>query len=56
MNDLNKLKDIIFQLVFVVRNPKDTVVSFLHHHRIWKNHGYVGTQDEFVDYFVNDMR
>ncbi|XP_068223840.1 sulfotransferase 1C4-like [Palaemon carinicauda] len=42
------------KVVYVARNPKDVIVSYLHHSRIIKMHGYVGTFEDFVQYFVDD--
>lgn len=42
------------KVVYVARNPKDVVVSFHHHCRMFKNHNYVGSFEDFVQYFVND--
>merc|ERR1719341_1980597 len=36
-----------------MRNPKDAVVSYLHHCRIMKMQDFTGTQDEFVELFMN---
>ncbi|KAF2368088.1 Sulfotransferase domain [Trinorchestia longiramus] len=41
------------KVVFVARNPKDAITSFLHHHRLIKIHDYKGTDDQFVDYFCS---
>lgn len=42
------------KVVYVARNPKDVVVSFHHHSRMIKVHGYVGSFPDFVQYFVDD--
>lgn len=42
------------KVVYVARNPKDVIVSYHHHSRIMKGHDYVGSFDEFVQYFVDD--
>ncbi|KAG0714080.1 Sulfotransferase 1C4 [Chionoecetes opilio] len=43
--------------VYMARNPKDVVLSFLHHSRILRNHAYVGTLEQFVQYFLDgDLR
>lgn len=39
-----------------MRNPKDLVVSFLHHCRLMRNQDFVGTIEEFVQYFVDGDR
>lgn len=41
------------QVVYVARNPKDVVVSFYHHSRIFKNHNYTGSFEEFLKYFID---
>ncbi|KAG0723682.1 Sulfotransferase 1A1 [Chionoecetes opilio] len=41
-------------VVYVARNPKDMVVSYHHHSRIINVHGFDGTLDDFVQYFVDD--
>ncbi|XP_018012586.1 sulfotransferase 1A1-like isoform X1 [Hyalella azteca] len=41
------------KVVYVARNPKDALSSYLHHHRLIKIHDYQGTDDQFVDYFIN---
>ncbi|XP_047739132.1 sulfotransferase 1A1-like [Hyalella azteca] len=42
-------------VVYVSRNPKDNVLSAQHHYKLAKLHNFVGTQDEFVDLFVEDL-
>lgn len=42
------------KVVYVARNPKDMLVSYHHHCRLIKMHGYVGTLEDFVQYFVDD--
>ncbi|KAF2357219.1 Sulfotransferase domain, partial [Trinorchestia longiramus] len=43
------------KVVFVMRHPKDAVLSYQHHCRLIKSQGFVSTQDVFVKYFVEDM-
>ncbi|KAA0191611.1 hypothetical protein HAZT_HAZT006505 [Hyalella azteca] len=43
------------KVVYVSRNPKDNVLSAQHHYKLAKLHNFVGTQDEFVDLFVEDL-
>ncbi|KAF2368087.1 Sulfotransferase domain [Trinorchestia longiramus] len=43
----------ICKAVFVARNPKDLVASYLHHHRLMTIHDFHGSDAEFVDYFCN---
>ncbi|XP_037786896.1 sulfotransferase 1C4-like isoform X2 [Penaeus monodon] len=42
------------KVVYVARNPKDTMVSYLHHHRLFREQEFVGSLESFVDYFVKD--
>ncbi|XP_071550992.1 sulfotransferase 1E1-like [Panulirus ornatus] len=42
------------KVVYVARNPKDVVVSYLHHSRLLKCHDFKGSLDQFVQYFVDD--
>ena len=42
------------QVVYVARNPKDVIVSFFHHHRLFYLHEYTGDIDKFAEYFMND--
>ncbi|XP_064111169.1 sulfotransferase 1C4-like [Macrobrachium nipponense] len=42
------------KVVYVARNPKDVIVSYHHHCRINKVHDFVGSFEEFVQYFVED--
>ncbi|KAG0720242.1 Sulfotransferase 1C4 [Chionoecetes opilio] len=42
--------------VYMARNPKDVVLSFFHHSRIFKARGYKGTFEQFVQYFLDDDR
>ena len=44
----------IMQVIYVARNPKDVIVSYYYHHKLIKLHGYIGTLDEFAEYFMND--
>ncbi len=43
------------KVVSCLRNPKDTVVSFYHHEKLWKNHGYTGSFSEYFDLFMDDL-
>ncbi|ROT80799.1 estrogen sulfotransferase [Penaeus vannamei] len=43
------------KVIYVARNPKDVVLSFLHHSRLMKSMSYVGSLEQYVDYFVNDQ-
>uniref|UniRef100_A0A1B6CP85 Sulfotransferase domain-containing protein n=1 Tax=Clastoptera arizonana TaxID=38151 RepID=A0A1B6CP85_9HEMI len=40
------------KIIYVARNPKDTVISYFHHYRTWNN--FTGTQDDFVEAFLQD--
>nr|XP_027237355.1 sulfotransferase 1A3-like [Penaeus vannamei]XP_027237357.1 sulfotransferase 1A3-like [Penaeus vannamei] len=42
------------KVVYVARNPKDTVLSYLHHHKLFKAQSFVGSLEAFVDYFLED--
>ncbi|XP_063587010.1 sulfotransferase 1C4-like [Penaeus indicus] len=42
------------KVIYVARNPKDVVLSFLHHSRLIKSIGYIGSLEQYVDYFVKD--
>ncbi len=41
--------------VTVLRNPKDTVVSYYHHEKLLSTHGYTGTFAEYFDLFMDDL-
>ncbi|CAG9801241.1 unnamed protein product [Chironomus riparius] len=41
------------KIIYVARNPKDTVVSWFHHHR--HLHCYQGTKEDFIEAFVKDL-
>ncbi|KAJ9583706.1 hypothetical protein L9F63_021951, partial [Diploptera punctata] len=40
-------------VIYVARDPKDAVVSYYHHHRLWN--GYAGSFDDFLDAFLADV-
>jgi len=42
------------KVVYVVRNPKDVIVSYFHHHKIINFHNFTGDIDKFAEYFMND--
>ncbi|XP_042886419.1 sulfotransferase 1C4-like [Penaeus japonicus] len=42
------------KVVYVARNPKDTVLSYQHHHKLFKAQSFVGSLETFVDYFLED--
>jgi len=39
----------------VARNPKDVIVSFYHHHKLFKFYGFSAEIDVFADYFMRDL-
>ncbi|XP_047738831.1 LOW QUALITY PROTEIN: sulfotransferase 1C4, partial [Hyalella azteca] len=43
------------KVVYVSRNPKDNVLSAQHHYKLHKMANFIGTQDEFVDLYVEDL-
>lgn len=40
------------QVVYVIRNAKDVLLSFYHHSRLFPRLGFVGTTDDFCSYFI----
>ena len=42
------------KVIYVARNPKDVMVSYYHHHKLVKGHGYVGDLPQFANRFMND--
>lgn len=42
------------KVVYVARNPKDTIVSFYHHQKLVKSQSYQGNMEEFVQYFMDN--
>lgn len=42
------------KVIYVARHPKDVLVSYYHHVQLFKAMTYVGTFDQFVEYFLND--
>ncbi|XP_026477319.1 sulfotransferase 1C4-like [Ctenocephalides felis] len=47
-----ELMEVKPKIIYVVRDPRDVVVSYYHHYRIIA--GFTGPLDEFVDAFVED--
>jgi hypothetical protein len=48
-----KFHEINPKMIFIRRDPKDVVVSYYHFHVAFKD--FIGTLDDFVDAFVNDV-
>ncbi|XP_064109971.1 sulfotransferase 1C4-like [Macrobrachium nipponense] len=44
----------VSKVVYMARNPKDVIVSYHHHCRINTMQDYVGSFEDFVQYFVDD--
>jgi len=42
------------KVIYVVRNPKDVLVSFYHHHKLINGHGYVGDLPSFAKRFMRN--
>ena len=42
------------KVVYVVRNPKDVLVSYYHHHKLITGHGYVGDLPSFAQRFMRN--
>jgi len=43
------------KVIYVARNPHDVMVSYYHHHRLFKGLGYVGTLGDFANRFMNNQ-
>ncbi|XP_068220087.1 luciferin sulfotransferase-like [Palaemon carinicauda] len=43
------------KVIYVTRDPRDVVVSYYHHHRMWATHGYSGDFKKFFDFFINEQ-
>jgi len=43
------------KVIYVARNPKDCAVSFYHHNVLITAHGFIGTFDEFMQYFKEGL-
>eukprot|EP00112_Aurelia_sp_Birch-Aquarium-sp1_P013282 Seg2813.2 transcript_id=Seg2813.2/GoldUCD/mRNA.D3Y31 product="Sulfotransferase 1C4" protein_id=Seg2813.2/GoldUCD/D3Y31 len=42
------------KIVLCIRNPKDAVVSYYHHDKLLKHHGYTGDFASYFDLFMTD--
>ena len=42
------------QVVYVARNPKDVIVSYFHHHRLFKLQDCTTDIEKFAEYFMKD--
>jgi len=49
------LLDVGCKVVYMARNPKDVAVSYYHHNRLIKLHGYVGDFPCYWDYFEKNL-
>lgn len=47
---------VLFQVIYMARNPKDLVVSYYQFHRSLRTMSYRGTFQEFCRRFMNDKR
>lgn len=43
------------KVVFVTRDPRDVAVSFYHHNRLLKNHGFIGDFKTYWNYFIQGL-
>lgn len=43
------------KLVYIIRNPKDVIVSFYHLNKLYRTQGYINSFEKFYDYFVKDL-
>ncbi|XP_073972157.1 sulfotransferase 1C4-like isoform X2 [Rhodnius prolixus] len=43
------------KVVYIARNPKDVAVSYYHHNKLLKVHGYIGEFEEYWNYFEKDV-
>jgi len=47
--------DVTARVIYVARNPKDVAVSYYHHNKLLKLHGYSGDFDKYWSYFENNL-
>ena len=43
-------------MVYVARNPKDVIVSYFHHHKLFTLQQFTADIEKFADYFMKDER
>ncbi|KAI5632724.1 sulfotransferase domain-containing protein [Phthorimaea operculella] len=43
------------KVVYVARDPRDAAVSFYHHNRLIKSHGYIGDFKTYWNFFIKDL-
>jgi len=48
-----QIKSVKPKLIYVLRDPRDVVVSFFHHYRLVRD--FTGSFEDFVEYFINDI-
>lgn len=53
---LTSMVVVLFQVIYMARNPKDLVVSYYQFHRSLRTMSYRGTFQEFCRRFMNDKR
>ena len=44
--------NVIFQIIYVTRNPRDTVITYCNHFKVLE--GYTGSFETFADAFLRD--